>query len=101
MRIAISIPAVPVIHAIARPDSSEFGGNERLYAEKIVLHKSFNMQEEASYLCDSCGEEIVIPLDISAGNPQQYYEDCPICCRANRLHIEWLGNEANVRATSE
>jgi hypothetical protein len=101
VRIVISIPAVPVIHATACPDGTEFGGHERSYAEKTALRKSFKMQEEASYLCDSCGEEIVIPLDISAGNPQQYHEDCPVCCRANALHIEWLGGEANVRATSE
>src|SRR5262245_33980522 len=26
-----------------------------------------NMNDEASYVCDSCGEEIVIPVDASAG----------------------------------
>ena len=25
------------------------------------------MKDEASYLCDSCGEEIVVPIDLSAG----------------------------------
>ena len=25
------------------------------------------MRDEASYICDSCGEEIVIPLDPSGG----------------------------------
>ena len=27
-------------------------------------------QEEASYICDSCGEEIVIPLDLTGGSHQ-------------------------------
>ena len=26
------------------------------------------MKDEASYVCDSCGEEIVVPIDLSAGN---------------------------------
>lgn len=45
-------------------------------------------QEEASYICDSCGEEIVIPLDLAAGSSQQYVEDCPVCCRASIIHVE-------------
>ncbi len=46
------------------------------------------MQSEASYICDACGEEIVIPVDISAGSQQQYVEDCPVCCRANVIHVD-------------
>ena len=46
------------------------------------------MQEETSYICDSCGEEIVIPLDMSAGMSQEYVEDCPVCCRANLIRVE-------------
>jgi hypothetical protein len=43
---------------------------------------------EASYLCDACGEEIVIPVDLSAGESQKYVEDCPVCCRPNVIHVE-------------
>ena len=46
------------------------------------------MQDEASYFCDACGEEVVVPLDLSAGERQEYVEDCPVCCRPNRLHVE-------------
>lgn len=42
---------------------------------------------EASYLCDSCGEEIVVPLDLTEGSSQTYVEDCPVCCRANIIHV--------------
>lgn len=38
------------------------------------------MIEEASYTCPSCGESIVIPIDISAGLEQSFVEDCPVCC---------------------
>ena len=47
-----------------------------------------SMNEEASYTCDACGEEIVFPIDPSAGSNQEYVEDCPVCCHPNVIHIE-------------
>ncbi len=44
-------------------------------------------QHEAAYVCDACGEEIVIPLDLSEGASQTYVEDCPVCCRANTIYV--------------
>lgn len=44
-------------------------------------------QGEASYICDACGEQIVIPLDLTEGSSQTYVEDCPVCCRANTIHV--------------
>jgi transcription elongation factor Elf1 len=44
---------------------------------------------EASYVCDVCGEEIVIPVDLSAGKSQQYVEDCPVCCRPQLIRVEF------------
>jgi hypothetical protein len=46
-------------------------------------------QDEGAYVCDACGEEIVVPLDISAGESQEYVEDCPVCCRPNVIHVEF------------
>lgn len=46
-----------------------------------------NLGEEASYICDACGEEIVVPLDLTEGSQQSYVEDCPVCCRANIIHV--------------
>ena len=45
------------------------------------------MKDEASYTCDACGEEIVVPIDLSAGTSQEYVEDCPVCCRPNVIHV--------------
>lgn len=42
---------------------------------------------EATYVCDSCGEEIVVPIDVSAGANQAYVEDCPVCCHPMQLHV--------------
>jgi len=47
------------------------------------------MQNEASYICCACGEEIVVPIDFSAGSQQVYVEDCPVCCRPNVLHLSY------------
>ena len=46
------------------------------------------LNDEATYICDACGEEIVVPLDSSQGSSQEYVEDCPVGCRANVIHVE-------------
>ena len=56
--------------------------------------------EEATYVYDACGEEIVVPLDLSAGERQEYVEDCPVCCRPNIIHVE-IGEGGDVRAWAE
>lgn len=56
--------------------------------------------DEASYICDACGEEIVIPLDLSAGESQEYVEDCPVCCRPNVIHVD-IHDDGEVRVWGE
>ena len=51
------------------------------------MHDDTDLEEESSYLCDSCGEEIVVPIDHSAGREQEYVEDCPVCCRPHVLFV--------------
>jgi hypothetical protein len=58
------------------------------------------MRDEATYVCGSCGEEIVIPIDPSAGAHQEYIEDCPVCCRANVIHVE-IDEEGDARVWAE
>jgi hypothetical protein len=58
------------------------------------------MREETSYVCDACGEEIEIPVDISQGAEQEYVEDCPVCCRPNVIHVEFDA-DGEVRAWAE
>ena len=57
---------------------------------------------EASYTCQSCGEEIVVPIDPTAGTRQEYIEDCPVCCRPHVLLImvEHTGT-ARIEARAE
>ena len=59
------------------------------------------MMNEGVYLCDGCGEEIVIPLDPGEGENQQYVEDCPVCCRASVIHVVWDDDQPRVWAEPE
>ena len=56
--------------------------------------------EDATYVCDACGEEIVVPVDLSAGESQEYVEDCPVCCRPNMIHVE-IDEGGDVRVWAE
>jgi len=46
--------------------------------------------DEGMYVCPSCGEEIVVPLDLTGGKEQNYVEDCPVCCNPNLIHVEFF-----------
>lgn len=58
------------------------------------------MDNEATYVCGACGEEIVIPIDVSQGESQEFIEDCPVCCRANVIRVE-IDEDGEVRAWGE
>ena len=60
------------------------------------------MQSECEYICDACGEAIVVPVDPSGGRFQDYVEDCPVCCHPNHLRVEWTADgEALLNAQPE
>lgn len=59
------------------------------------------MDEDASYICDSCGEEIVIPIDIGGGRSQTYVEDCPVCCNPSVIHVDLGDDEYGPRVWAE
>ncbi|MEL7239436.1 MAG: CPXCG motif-containing cysteine-rich protein [Planctomycetota bacterium] len=65
------------------------------------IEASFNVDDDASYTCPACGEVIVIPVDRSAGDTQEYVEDCPVCCRPNVIRVEWAGDDLYVDARGE
>lgn len=56
---------------------------------------------ETSYICPSCGEEIVIPVDNAAGRSQEYVEDCPVCCSPVVLTVEIDGDDVRCSAIAE
>jgi hypothetical protein len=57
--------------------------------------------DEGGYDCPSCGERIVIPVDVSGGEAQQYVEDCPVCCNPNVIHVELMGEDQPPRVWAE
>lgn len=60
------------------------------------------LDEDASYCCPSCGEEIVVPVDLTAGSDQEYVEDCPVCCCPVILNVRIdPSGAASVTATPE
>jgi hypothetical protein len=58
------------------------------------------MNDESSYTCGACGEEIVVPIDVSQGQQQEYVEDCPVCCRANVIRVE-IDNDGEAAVWAE
>ena len=57
-------------------------------------------QDEGHYICDACGEKIVISLDVSAGANQEYIEDCPVCCHPNVIHVD-IDEDGDVQIWAE
>ena len=41
-----------------------------------------------------------MPVDLSAGEEQEYVEDCPVCCRPNRLRVA-IDARGRVRVEAE
>src|SRR5688572_18621677 len=64
-RHSIALHAVPI----------EFRLRPRRYCRAREPPLPVIVMDEATYICDSCGEEIVIPLDVSEGVSQEYVED--------------------------
>jgi DNA replicative helicase MCM subunit Mcm2 (Cdc46/Mcm family) len=69
-------------------------------AKKRRRRRVREMPQEVSYVCDACGEEIVIPVDTSGGEEQSFVEDCPVCCRPNVVQVQ-IESDGNVRAWAE
>lgn len=58
------------------------------------------VDDEASYICTACGEEVVVPVDLTAGSAQEYVEDCPVCCRPHLLRLE-IDGQGHLRLDAQ
>ena len=58
-------------------------------------------RDEASYICPTCGEQIVIPLDETGGSQQRYVEDCPVCCNPNVISVEFIADGEAPRVSAD
>jgi hypothetical protein len=70
-------------------------------ARKGRARRAARPRDEGSYTCGNCGETIVIPLDPTAGDEQEYVEDCPVCCSPNVIHVEFFGPDEPARVWAE
>ncbi|EMI42752.1 MULTISPECIES: CPXCG motif-containing cysteine-rich protein [Pirellulaceae] len=60
-----------------------------------------HVDDDATYVCDNCGEEIVIPVDLGGGQDQTYVEDCPVCCSPSVIHVHFDDDRVTVHAEPE
>lgn len=45
------------------------------------------MLEEVTVTCPACWESIQLDIDLSAGDEQEYTEDCPVCCQPMAVSV--------------
>lgn len=45
------------------------------------------MIEEAIVHCPTCGEPVALEVDTTAGDEQEYVEDCAVCCRPMEVFV--------------
>ena len=69
--------------------------------DKKWKKKRRRAKDEGAYICPTCGEQIVVPLDASGGTEQEYIEDCPVCCNPNVIHLEFIGDGEPPRVWAE
>lgn len=69
--------------------------------DSLAEEGGLDADQDASYCCWACGEEIVIPIDLTMGTRQDYVEDCPVCCRPNDIHVEIEPGSGHVRCWND
>ena len=57
------------------------------------------MDDTVSVICPCCGEASEIALE-SGDSRQEFTQDCPVCCRANVIHVE-IDEDGNAQAWAE
>ena len=74
---------------------------EEVIEPEALGDQPIDADQDASYSCWACGEEIVIPIDLTMGVRQDYVEDCPVCCRPNEIHVEIEPASGHVRCWND
>lgn len=64
------------------PPTSLGGG--RVSASRVKRPRS-----RASFLCPQCAAPVETSPDAGGGAQQSYVEDCPVCCRPNKISARW------------
>ena len=56
---------------------------------------------DAGFQCAGCGEWNEIVVDLSAGDSQNYVEDCRVCCKPNLLRISYDPKTEGISIAAE
>jgi hypothetical protein len=61
------------------------------------------MSPPGAYVCPHCGEQVDTSPDPGGGFAQDYVEDCPVCCRPNRIFATYsIDDDAyNIEVSAE
>jgi len=51
------------------------------------MRRFVNTDNDFIWICQYCGIHNVVWVDLTAGNKQDFIEDCRICCRPNRIIV--------------
>jgi hypothetical protein len=49
---------------------------------------------DAVVICPYCAEEVSVAIDPGSGATQSYVEDCPVCCQAWQVNVQYAGDGA-------
>ena len=51
------------------------------------------IENDYSFACPYCGEELSVRLDISGGSKQSFIQDCEVCCRPIQITLGLKGED--------
>jgi hypothetical protein len=54
-----------------------------------------------TFACPSCFEEVDVYVDPGGGTHQDFIEDCPVCCRPNRIMATYSEELGDYEITAE
>jgi hypothetical protein len=81
-------PNVPICESLKAHQCGRTGFHLKVSPSNRKPEEAVQMKDEANYICDSCGEEILAPSDLPTGPEREYVEDCPVCRCPNVVHVE-------------
>jgi Cysteine-rich CPXCG len=55
----------------------------------------FTTDEDIVWTCQYCGTQNSVWVDLTTSNKYDFFEDCEICCRPNRIIIT-IDNDENI-----
>lgn len=57
--------------------------------------------EDATAQCPHCFETIAVPVDPGAGEEQEMYIDCEVCCRSILVRATWSEDKESYNVQVE